>query len=283
MRKFIECSECGNQKTEAARGMCEACYGKWKRNRPPEQQIKRSICSIEGCDKYVVTLGLCDKHRQRLASNGTTEKKYNDWGAREKHPLYKIWTQHRRFNYKHPLCEEWHKGFWVFVDNLKERPSDNHHLRPIDKSVPIGEGNWQWVEAISKVIGTEEMKEYTKNWAKADRAQNPDKYKNKYLHMSFGITLEQYNCMSDAQGGRCKICAQPETMKNPKTGEAMMLAVDHCHTTGDVRGLLCASCNKALGGFKDSIHLLESAIQYLKVGSPLTDYNGQQTGAQALL
>ena len=41
------------------------------------------------------------------------------------------------------------------------------------------------------------------------------------------------------------------------------LCVDHCHTTGQVRGLLCDTCNKGLGLFKDNPKLLKSAIEYL--------------------
>lgn len=54
----------------------------------------------------------------------------------------------------------------------------------------------------------------------------------------------------------CEICGE----KDPRRS----LAVDHCHTTGKVRGLLCDNCNKALGCFKDSISSLENAIRYLK-------------------
>ena len=42
------------------------------------------------------------------------------------------------------------------------------------------------------------------------------------------------------------------------------LCVDHCHTTGNVRGLLCDTCNTALGKFRDNIDLLNEAIKYLK-------------------
>jgi hypothetical protein len=44
----------------------------------------------------------------------------------------------------------------------------------------------------------------------------------------------------------------------------MDLAVDHCHTTGKIRGLLCSKCNPALGAFNDNIEILNSAIKYLK-------------------
>ena len=74
---------------------------------------------------------------------------------------------------------------------------------------------------------------------------------------SYGVTLEQWNEMFQAQGGRCAICGthQCSTKKS--------FSVDHCHKTGKVRGLLCQNCNTALGKFKDDEELLHSAIRYL--------------------
>lgn len=65
--------------------------------------------------------------------------------------------------------------------------------------------------------------------------------------------------MKDDQVGRCNIC-EIELPSNTKH-----IHVDHCHKTNITRGLLCASCNKGLGFFKDSIINLEKAISYLKL------------------
>lgn len=61
--------------------------------------------------------------------------------------------------------------------------------------------------------------------------------------------------MLEMQGGVCAICGGKD--KN------FRLAVDHCHQTGKIRGLLCSACNKAIGGFKDSPMLLIKAMRYL--------------------
>lgn len=74
----------------------------------------------------------------------------------------------------------------------------------------------------------------------------------------YGITPQQYNQILLSQGGGCAICKG-----RPKLKEA--LPVDHCHTTGRVRGLLCSNCNRGLGCFKDSPALLVAAVSYLKV------------------
>ena len=60
----------------------------------------------------------------------------------------------------------------------------------------------------------------------------------------------------------CKICNNPEA--RVVNGKTSRLAVDHCHKTGKVRGLLCWACNTSIGRFKDSIEILESAISYIR-------------------
>ena len=74
--------------------------------------------------------------------------------------------------------------------------------------------------------------------------------KNKY-----GITLDQYEAMYNQQHGLCAICFRISDR---------LLVVDHDHTTGHIRGLLCHNCNIALGLLQDSTDVLLSAIAYLK-------------------
>ena len=85
---------------------------------------------------------------------------------------------------------------------------------------------------------------------------NPSVRKGYHLKHMFGITIEDYNTMLEDQEGACAICKKPEDTKS--------LAVDHDHTTGRVRGLLCAKCNKAIGLLQDNENLLYSAIDYLR-------------------
>jgi len=78
------------------------------------------------------------------------------------------------------------------------------------------------------------------------------------LRAVYGLTLEQYDTMLSTQGGSCSIC---KTV-TPDHGSGRFV-VDHCHTTGAVRGLLCNSCNVLLGGAKDNQSVLLEAVQYL--------------------
>jgi hypothetical protein len=79
----------------------------------------------------------------------------------------------------------------------------------------------------------------------------------------YGLTVDQYEEMYEAQGGKCAICEQAETSLG-NNGEIKMLAIDHDHETGKVRGLLCNNCNRAIGLLKDDVEVLLNAVAYLR-------------------
>lgn len=78
------------------------------------------------------------------------------------------------------------------------------------------------------------------------------------LKRKYGISDSEYAALHEAQGGKCRICGASQ-------GERR-LAVDHCHSSGVVRGLLCGSCNQGLGFFKDDVDLMQQAIAYVLAG-----------------
>jgi Recombination endonuclease VII len=94
------------------------------------------------------------------------------------------------------------------------------------------------------------------------------------MKRNYGITMEEYRTMFAAQGFSCAICGEagksPDTLvRSRRRGPSGVLVVDHDHTTGKVRGLLCNSCNNALGSFKDDPNLLQRAAAYLLMHSTL--------------
>lgn len=98
---------------------------------------------------------------------------------------------------------------------------------------------------------------YYKDYRRKNKLKVKIYGKKSDLRQKFGITLDFFNKMLGKQGGLCAICHK----ENSIPGRS--LAVDHCHKTRKVRGLLCFKCNRALGGFDDSIKLLSNAITYL--------------------
>jgi 5-methylcytosine-specific restriction endonuclease McrA len=91
------------------------------------------------------------------------------------------------------------------------------------------------------------------------RRANPDRIREGHLKRTFGITLEDFEAMLAAQGGGCAICGRPAP-------EGTSLHVDHDHETGVVRGLLCFTCNGALGMLTENEDHLLRAADYVSSG-----------------
>lgn len=75
----------------------------------------------------------------------------------------------------------------------------------------------------------------------------------------YGLTREQYQEMYEAVEGRCQVCFTPQEV----------LCVDHCHSSGKVRGLLCKKCNLGIGYLQDDLAILEQAKEYLSVANDI--------------
>lgn len=111
-------------------------------------------------------------------------------------------------------------------------------------------------------------KEYSKKWTtpeklakKYEARKRPDRlrrHKSNVMFKKYGITLEEYESMWIGQGSCCKIC------KTTQNSKGKSFAVDHCHKTGAVRGILCDNCNHILGKAKDDYTILDAASDYLK-------------------
>ena len=85
--------------------------------------------------------------------------------------------------------------------------------------------------------------------------------KNRKLKRAYGITFDEYEELLSKQDKKCAICGIDNNGKYRNKPRAF--AVDHCHTTGKIRGLLCSDCNTGIGLFKDNTNLLQFAIKYL--------------------
>lgn len=91
---------------------------------------------------------------------------------------------------------------------------------------------------------------------------NPEEARRYSLKRNFGMTLSDYKDKLDEQNQVCAICGHQETYK--RYGKVCSLAVDHCHDTGQIRGLLCQSCNTTIGKMNDDPEMLEKAAAYLR-------------------
>ena len=112
-------------------------------------------------------------------------------------------------------------------------------------------------KSICKVCSNKSQKLLYKTRQSEDPEAFSLKSRHQMLYKNYGLLPEDYDRMHSEQKGLCKICERPERSKD-------WLYVDHCHNTGEVRGLLCGTCNSGIGQLCDSIEVLERAIAYLK-------------------
>ncbi len=89
------------------------------------------------------------------------------------------------------------------------------------------------------------------------RSDNDYKRNYKYIQ-NYGITLDDYNILFIEQNGCCKICTKHQNEFK------MKLSVDHNHSTGEIRGLLCQKCNHGIGLFNEDKTIIKAVLEYLK-------------------
>jgi Recombination endonuclease VII len=230
----MPCSNCGAEKV-LARGLCQGCYTRLRRTGSLERTYVRNagLCSVEGCGKSAFAKNLCAHHY-----------------AKAEHPLKATW---RLLRSRHPdqYPAEWDR-FDVFLEAVGERPSPKHQLRRVDGEAPWSVGNVQWLAPVISDYGDyytpEQRSSYAREW---------------HLQRKFKLTGEEYATLLGKQGGGCAVCGQKETHRY-KSGKLKDLSVDHDHTTGAIRGLLCFNCNQGIGRLQDSPALLRKAAEYLE-------------------
>jgi hypothetical protein len=112
------------------------------------------------------------------------------------------------------------------------------------------------VDGYCNVHNPEKQRQYRKD--------NAERFKGYTLKRDYGISLELYQRMLVDQGGVCAICGAASGSERSNNNGYKTLGVDHDHSTGTVRGLLCSSCNKGLGFLMDNPILLRRAAEYLE-------------------
>lgn len=134
----------------------------------------------------------------------------------------------------------------------KDKDIEDFHFNDLEKGTRKSKCKTCQADYIKKYKSRdpEKLKDI---WRKASRRYiNYDIRRNKTLK-KYGLDINSYNKIYDDQNGKCKICS-----------DKINLCVDHCHSTGKVRGLLCNFCNTGLGSFKNNELFLLNAIEYIK-------------------
>jgi len=116
-------------------------------------------------------------------------------------------------------------------------------------------------DKIWRTKNRDKLLTYAKEYNAKDPIKEKERHRAKSLKKNTGATVEQYNQMFTNQNGNCAICNRNQS-EFP-----IRLAVDHCHNTGKIRGLLCMLCNTALGRFNDDAEMILKAYKYLSKGN----------------
>lgn len=122
-----------------------------------------------------------------------------------------------------------------------------------------------YIERAKKFGKSDTRKKYLLDNKDKTKAYNKERWKTQkllkpHLKTLYNLSLEEHQELLVKQSYCCKGCGQHESILSRP------LCVDHCHTTNKVRGLLCSSCNSAIGFVKDDVTVLLNLIEYLKNG-----------------
>jgi hypothetical protein len=130
----------------------------------------------------------------------------------------------------------------------EQREVERTRSREYRKKNPekVRDGYERWRNSHREMVHAQ-----NKRWREAHPAYNRERQLSQY-----GMTIADFDGISELSGGRCWICDGLEKLQ-----------VDHDHATGEVRGLLCHKCNKTLGLFNDDPKLFMSALKYLNGGN----------------
>lgn len=233
-----------------ALGYCKKHYQRFKKHGDPRTVLRnrdkeRKLCGIQGCEAKYWGRGYCQKHAYRMEKYGQPDPS----GLKVATP----------------------KGLYL-SDGITKTCSTCHAQKPVaefsKQSVRPDGFNITCKECLKArhairykdPVKRQRIRDAGARW----RERNPDADADKTLRRKYGITLAQYDEMFEAQGGVCALCKKGETTKRRKKGDGReRLAVDHCHDTGRVRGLLCFKCNTAIGSLGDTEEDALRVVKYL--------------------
>jgi len=142
----------------------------------------------------------------------------------------------------------------------KEKKRESDKLRYIKNIKKIKQQREKYYKGYY-AKNQEEIKLYNNQYRKDNPLKEKHFNRTKILK-KYGLTPDKYDEMLKSQKGVCAICLNSETVKR-KNDRIQALSVDHNHTTGKVRQLLCSSCNQAIGLLKENPLLVKSVADYL--------------------
>ncbi len=221
------CKEEGCGRPAHSRGWCKAHHHRWVRGKPVEGPLREPLtaCSVAGCERPHKAKGLCGTHYHR-------QQKDTDLSL----PIRQRETGERVCKVEdcgRPRASKGNTGGADYCPMHQMRMKRRGSVGGIQRErAPSGEAVW-----------------------------NTPEYRRRFSRLKkYGLTPEEFDAILAAQRGRCAICRS----KTPRSARNGTWCVDHDHVTGQVRGLLCTPCNRAVGMLQDDPDILAAALQYVR-------------------
>ena len=235
-------------------GVSRAKYGKWQAKITWDYKQVNLGASFETAED---ASEMYEEAARRLKAGAST-----DADRRRVLAELNLWrrqmTAWKHLRLSHP-DHAW-PSFEAFCADVIDTPKTRYAMVAIDVTQPIGPHNFRWALPVDAEHST---RDGIVAYHRVVRQANRDHERNKQLQKDFNIDMAEYLRLLNEQTGVCAICEKPEQNLRG-AANVTALSVDHNHTNGNVRGLLCGHCNVALGYFCDDARLLERAAAYLR-------------------
>lgn len=209
--------------------------------------MAEGTCSVDDCDRPILAKGMCSLHYNRMRLYGRLEKVH-----------YRRQCECGKPAVAFGLCDLHYRrtkadGKKATSMQLKEGRACRHCGGPISPQLRL---DALFCSRACKV-------DYQNNHARRDGRTEAEAARMRAYHYTrkFGMTAEDFDRMLAEQDGRCAICG------TDTPGGRGEFCIDHCHVSGEVRGILCSRCNTGLGQFQDDPARLLAAVKYLESGT----------------
>lgn len=256
------CSIEGCDKPHEARGWCPAHYRRWRATGDPQgckirEYKTRPRCTVDECDNPNYGHRYCQLHYWRWKRHGDPLRESKSPLSRLRECVYCTKEyQPRRTDQR--FCSRRCASLFRQGDEHKELLAQER--KRCTRCLQI-KSRTEFYQARRSVDGITHWCKDCLSARSAERNSRPEekrRARENKLRAKYSITLNDYDRMLDEQNHRCRICGRPQGAGGKE------LVVDHCHTTGRVRGLLCGHCNSGIGMFEDNPLRLAAAIAYLR-------------------
>ena len=196
------------------------------------ERVISSPCQVDGCNALGVGR-YCNKHQYRLRKYGTPDPV---WFTR----LNYCNVDHcYRLNYSHGLCS------YHAQKQRRHGKAEHERVTEITCSLCGGSATVHYTGVVPELCRL--------------CSRRVD-----HIRRTYGLESHAYRQLLLSQDYRCSICLRLLELHGPPSTRPV---VDHCHTTGQVRGLLCTTCNSGLGHLRDDVRLAQRAASYLEISS----------------